>query len=49
MKLARGECLLCAVAMPGGLMFTLHYPSIPRGSYFFHVIVRYGDSQSPLL
>jgi hypothetical protein len=26
MKMAQGECLLCAVAMPEGLMFTLHYP-----------------------
>jgi hypothetical protein len=49
MKMAQGECLLCAVAMPEGLMFTLHYPVVPRGSLFFHVIVRCGDSQSPLL
>lgn len=34
MKMAQGECLLCAVAMPGGLIFTLHYPVVPRGSYF---------------
>lgn len=49
MKMAQGECLLCAVAMPEGLMFTLHYPNYTSWFGFIHVFVHYGDSQSPLL
>lgn len=47
--MAQGECLLCAVAMPEGLMFTLHYPNYTSWFGFIHVFVHYGDSQSPLL